>query len=104
MPFVKTTLSLVSNDSSLIDPDRHSAILVELCRQIGELAQCCDLLIGELVAEVEKITNRTQSLVERTSKLATKVESLDDESTIFGEFILFHISNLCVRYHYYRNL
>ena len=99
MPLVKTTLSLVSNDSSLIDPDRHSFILVTLCRQIGELAQCSELLIGELVAEVEKVTNRTQSLVERTSKLATKVESLDGESTILGEFIQFH-KMLCLTYHH----
>jgi len=91
MPLVKTSFAIVRNDSSLIDPDRHSDILVALCRQIGELALCCDLLVGELAAEINKIASRTQSLVERTSKLAVKVESLDYESTTLRKFIKFII-------------
>lgn len=80
MPFVKTTFSLVSNDASLADSDVYSAVLVTLCRQIGQLAQCCEMLVGELVAEVDKVAARTHNLVEKTSKLAAKIEQLDDEA------------------------
>jgi hypothetical protein len=80
MPFVKTTFSLVANDESLADSDVYSAVLVALCRQIGQLAHCCELLVGDLVAEVDKVAARTQNLIEKTSKLAAKIEQLDDEA------------------------
>ena len=80
MPLVKTSIKLVSNDLSLVDPDRHCAVLVELCRQIGELANGCEILVAELTSEVESIAGRTQSLIARASRLAVKVESLNADN------------------------
>jgi hypothetical protein len=40
------------------------------------------MLVGDLVAEVDRVTARTQSLIERTTKLAIKVEQLDDDEPV----------------------